>query len=276
VSWQVSNSKAVAQTLHVAAIAGLIGPGYAKRDAKLRRAAGVEPAAVETPAEELHTVLAQAATTESSAWNAVDAEWFTRRWQLGEEGAVASQSHELISALEPLNISALLPAGARVQASTAVGGSPLAVPTPSLVIASSDCAPQAIAVCAIGAQLSSIVPLGSLRPEDHRWMIEMIACTAIRETVGELVFTDWVKPLMKYMVGEFKRSSIIEGRVRRIASACLDQPPGEIERIGVGLGRRLQSRLDRAFRRGFFTPPNVDLAAWLDTRLPNKESSRAD
>jgi hypothetical protein len=276
VPWQASDSKGIAQVLHVAAVTGLIGPGYAKRDAKLRRAAGVKPATAQLPDEALHVVLSQAASTGSSAWALVDIEWFNRRWQLGEEAAIAAQSRELVAALTPLGVHALLPTVPRVQASTAVGRRPIALTSPPLVIAAADCSPAAIAVSLIGAQLRGLVATESLSAEDRRWMADFMACTVIRELVGEVVFTDWVTPLMGHLVGEFERGSTIQDRVRRIALACLDQPPGEIERIGVGLGRRLQSRLTRAIRRGFFTPPNVDLAAWLDARLPATEPSETD
>ena len=272
-SWNPSESKAVAHTLHVAAMAGLIGPGYAKRDAKLRRAAGVEPASVEPPEGVLRTVLSDAFTTGETAWKAIDATWFSRRWDLGEEAAVAHQGRERIQALEPLKLGVLLAAEPHLQVSTAVGGQPVALAAPPLVVTSVDCSPRVIMVCALGAQMERLIGDSPLSPEDKRWMAEMMACTVIREYVGDVVFTDWVKPLMDYTVGEFARASAIEERVRQIARTCLDQPPGEVERIGVGLGRRLQSRLDRAIRRGFFTPPHVDLSAWLASKRNSKESS---
>ena len=272
-SWKPSDSKAVAHTLHVAAMAGLIGPGYAKRDAKLRRAAGVEPASIEPPEGALRSVLSDALTTGETAWMALDESWFSRRWELGEADAVVRQGRERIEALEPLKLGALLAAESHLQVSTAVGAQPVALAAPALVVASVGCDPRTILVCALGAQMELLIDAPPLSPEDKRWMAEMMACTVIREYVGDVVFTDWVKPIMDYMVGEFARASAIEERVRQIARTCLDQPPGEVERIGVGLGRRLQSRLDRAMRRGFFTPPHVDLSAWLASKRNSKESS---
>ncbi len=81
---------------------------------------------------------------------------------------------------------------------------------------------------------------------------------------------------MKTLVGEFDRAATLEERVRRISSAVLDQPPGEIERIGVGIGRRLESRFDRAIRRGFFTPPGFDLTAWRTSQASLKEALTTD
>lgn len=107
----------------------------------------------------------------------------------------------------------------------------------------------------------------TLAPEDRRWMAEQVACVAIRRAVGEARFADWLPAVMAHLVADFEQPSAVEGRVRRIAEACLDQPPGEIERIGLGLGRRQTSRLDRAVRRGFFVPLGFDFEAWLEATL---------
>ena len=52
-------------------------------------------------------------------------------------------------------------------------------------------------------------------------------------------------------------------RLRSIAPDSLDQAPGEINRIADGLAARRLARLRRAWRRGFFVPRGIDLAAWV-------------
>ena len=266
-TWKASASKALAQTLHVAALTGQVGPGYAKRDAQLRRAAGVPEAELADISGGLVAALETSVTSGESPWAHIDARWFDTRWSMGEADAVGTQTKTLVERIDVSGLERLIPGETQLQATSAVGGRPLALAQPPLVLAAPDAPRGAVIVALIGAQISSALPPDALEVEDRRWMCEWIACTLIRRVVGETPFLDWLKPLVKHLVGEFESASKVEERVRRIARAVLDQPPGEIERIGVGLGRRLQSRVDRAIRRGFFTPPSFDPDAWLDARV---------
>ncbi|MDP6944314.1 MAG: hypothetical protein QF464_09215, partial [Myxococcota bacterium] len=228
----------MAQTLHVAALAGLVGPGYARRDAQLRRSASVDPAELgETPAG-LEAALATAARTDVCPWSHLDTSWFERRWAMGESDAVLAQSMALASELDTLELPGLVSPGTGVQASAAVGARPVATSAPPMVVAAPKTCSRAIAVAVVGERLRAEIPAGSLDLEDHRWMAEWVACTVIREVVGEAAFTEWVPGLMTHLVSEHRRAAAVEDQVRRIARAHLDQPPGEIERVAVGLGRR--------------------------------------
>lgn len=268
--WQPGDSKAIAQTLHVAALGGLISPGYARRDATLRRTAGVDSVELDGSTLDLPLALRDAAATGACPWASLDGPWFERRWAMGEEEATRAQSEALASALNAIVLPGLMPSDAMVQASVAAGARPLVVSSPGLVVATPDTTVQALVVAWIGAGLLNAMAAESLDPEDRRWMADQVACVVLRRTVGEAAFADWLPALMAHLVADFERPHAVEERVRRIARACLDQPPGEIERIALGLGRRQVSRLDRSVRRGFFVPPGFDLEHWLEGTLNAK------
>lgn len=133
-----------------------------------------------------------------------------------------------------------------------------------------------VAVAALAAQALVHFPITTLSIDELHWQAQFVAASRIRAHLGQLAFSDWLRPLMSHLLGSFERASSIEARVRRIAEATLDQPPGEVERIGVGLGRRLESRLDRALRRSFFTPESPDLAQWIGTQTGHREANQSD
>ena len=119
--WRPHHCRAVAQTLHVASLAGMVGPGYARRDATLRRGAGHAPAelgALEVP---LRGALATALRDGQSPWDELDSAWFSQRWSMGEEAAVQTQSAALVASLEALALPEGLCPATQVQTSTALG-----------------------------------------------------------------------------------------------------------------------------------------------------------
>ena len=269
--WQASESKSVAHTLHVAALAGYWGAAYRRRDEKLRRAAGVGPYTPSVSVEELRVVLRQAAAQGLSAWEEHDRRWFDKRWSLGESRAASEHSQELVTELRNLGLNALFSNPVQVQSSAAIGASPVAIREPHFVAAAPQACAKAVLVATLGVSVLELLPPTTLSEDDRRWQAEFIACSLVRARLGEAAFSDWLGPLMTNLLGNFAKASSVEVRVRRIAEASLDQAPGEIERIGVGLGRRLKSRLDRALRRSFFTPESPRLAHWFEARVTHRE-----
>ena len=275
-AWTTSASQAVAHTLHVAALAGFFGPGYARRDASLRKSPLNKRAIAELKPESLTQALRSALQDGQSPWREHDTDWFLERWQLGEGAALHTQSNTLVEGLVTLDLNELFDTTIHVQASTAVGGSPLAISSPALVVAQPSSSVKAIVVVALGAQVETVMPSSPLSDEDRRWQSQFIAASMIRHHLGELCFTNWLKPLLAHFVGRFTHTSALIQRVETIANATLDQPPGEIERIGLGLARGLESRLDRALRRAFFTPSDDAMQRWIDLRLRASKDPQAD
>jgi len=267
VGWLPDVSRAIAHTLHVASLTGVVSPGYARRDATLRRTAGVASFEPDDETMDLHVALKASAATGVCPWASIDEAWFEQRWSMGEADAARAHGEALANALNAIELPGLMPSAAAVQASGAAGARPLVVSDAHLVVAAPETPVQSIVVAWIGAQLNDAIKVETLAPEDRRWMAEQVACVVLRRVVGEAAFVDWLADALAHLVADFERASTVEERVRRIARACLDQPPGEIERIGLGLGRRRKSRLDRAVRRGFFVPIGFDLDAWLDGTL---------
>ena len=265
--WETCESKAIAQVLHVASIAGLNAPGYLRRDSKLRRAAGVKEVSLELDMKGLFAALTKAAEHGTSPWCRHDTQWFTQRWDLGEKSSLAEQGHALVAGLQSHQLEGLFTEPTKVQASTALGARPIALAHPKLIVAPPKCPSEVLIVSTLGAEIIHLLDEDDLELEERIWQSEMIAASLMRRHLGDIVFMDWLKPLMAHFLPEFERGAKIEERVRRIAEVSLDQPPGEVDRIALGFTRRLQSRFDRALRRSFFQPPRPKMESWIEDRL---------
>ena len=116
------------------------------------------------------------------------------------------------------------------------------------------------------AILSASLPedRGPLSEETYDFWAMAQALTLIRHRLDEAQFKELIGPLSALWMPVGLRAHDIEQMVRAIAARHLDEPPGEIGRIAEGLARRLDSRIERCVRRGFFIPSTQPLKRWLD------------
>lgn len=265
--------RAFAHGTHLVALAGedpAVAPAYARGDARLRGDPATRsppPTAAALPS--LEGLIGGAASP------ALDAAWFERRWQAGEASAclaaaerIAREAADTASGglLDRVDVRVVVATPLRTE--TAIGARrDEATPTLSVTVACGLETPGALAVlAAIAARLPDEPRLAEVLDVDgvRRVRLHMAGC-ALALALGD---DPAIEPILaraaEVLLPPQHQGDRTIGLVARLARAgLLDQPPGEIERLGKGLARRYPDRLHRAWRRGFFVLRGGDLAAWV-------------
>ena len=117
---------------------------------------------------------------------------------------------------------------------------------------------------AVGVRLNHVMPLEGLNPGERRHVCLHVAASAIlRATGDDETLNPWLAHAITFLLPLAAGREAYNAMIRGVAAHILDQPPAEIERISEGLCRGQASRLQRAWRRGFFVPAKFDLDKWV-------------
>ena len=268
--WQPACSRTVSHLLHNLALRHAhpeLSKGYAKRDKTLRRQHGTKPSATLEPdssePEDLIHLLNQVLDGSGLA-QISDETWFEVRWSLGEAEATEQLALRLCERAAEVVLHPPLTSSITVYASMAVGRHPLVSATGDWMVVGPDTSALGMWLYHDAAILKARLPESvKLSPLAINFWALGQAVTLIKHQLSEDAFKEITGRLGALWTPVSMSPAIIDGAVRAIAKAHLDQPPGEVGRIAEGLAKRLNSRIDRAARRGFFIPPPQTLEQWL-------------
>jgi hypothetical protein len=232
---------------------------YVETDGRLRRSAGEDPA---EPPSGGRATLADALTAEHRVrW---DTTWFDRRWTGGEDVAMGQAAERIVAEAVPISDGGLLGGEWALVATPVLAGSAVACPRAQRVGIGPRCHGVLAVLTAVATQLPKAMTSEPLEAEDRRLVRLHTAASAILRRAGDdEALRPSIAAAVDSLLPRIGERDAFGVRVRRIAERCLDQPPGEIERIADGLARGQASRLHRAWRRGFFVPAEFDLDQWL-------------
>ena len=259
----------LAHGVHLLALTGAshaVPPGYARGDGRLRAALGERaPEIAPESVPSLQEILAGGA--EPSA----DAAWFERRWvTAGEADSCRRDAERVATEAEATPTGGLL-SGWTVTVVAATGLRVGAWPRSAdpdgrrAAVAVGHGTPGAVAaLAAIAARIPVDPRLAALPQEDVDLVRLHCAGSTLAAALGDVpeigaVLAAVVDTLLPPQ-HQGRRTVDMIARLR--AADLLDQPPGEIERLGKGLARRYADRLHRAWLRGFFVPRGQDAHAW--------------
>ncbi|MEZ4265363.1 MAG: hypothetical protein R3F39_03205 [Myxococcota bacterium] len=263
------NHLGIANALHVLALTRrhhALASGYAREDARLRSALRQPPARL-APDDALRSpedALAGALPTLG------DQAWFATRWAAGESEGMAAHAARLAEEANALPHGGLLPADATVLTlvSPALGRAPVSIASPWCAVASPRAPAIALVLSAVAAGLAPALPPLDLEPREAALLQAMLAASAIHIALAtDEALDPWLPTIAATWLPAPSDVGIFMATIHRIARQALDQPPGEVDRIASGLAVRRISRLQRAVRRGFFSPRGFDLEAWVRARL---------
>ena len=196
------------------------------------------------------------------AW---DRQWFDLRWTAGEEEAMKEAAQRIAAEAAEIPHGGLLKDPWTVVASPVLAGTAVAC----AVVQRVGIGPRGHGVLAVltavAAKLGAALQVEQLEAAERRCLLVHCAASAVlTATDDDEALSSWIAQAVAALLPLPADRDAYSKMVRRIAAECLDQPPGEIERIADGLGRAQATRLLRAWRRGFFVPANFDLRAWCD------------
>lgn len=236
---------------------------YAREDRRMRSGLKVPPLrdADEPVADSIYEVL-------SGSWALeADRSWFTRRWDGGEREAMEAHGRRVVEEAGEVTMGSLA-AGApwTVYATPVLGNTAVAHGETRRLAVGPRCVGITACLALVAEQLRPVLTLDVLTPEQQdmvRTHTAGAALLAAQDLEGAL--DPWLPDLVEAILPRLSEQDDFQATLVAVAEALLDQPPGEIERIAIGLSQRRIPRLLRAWRRGFFVPPGFDLANWAKT-----------
>lgn len=193
-----------------------------------------------------------------------DQAWFDHRWMGGERDATRDHAKQLARDLEQLPVGSLAPTtGITVLAALPLSGQAVAAGPPWSVVAGLRCTPPVAWLALLAARMAPTFSAID-HYEDRILMGWHAAGAAWLRAVGEdEILTPYLPDVVQALLPAPGEARPYAASIARLAASHLDQPPGEVTRIAQGLSSRRPMRLLRAWRRGFFLPPGLDLATWL-------------
>lgn len=193
-----------------------------------------------------------------------DAAWFDLRWEGGERDGMTAAAEAVAKAASEIPHGGLLGEPWSLIASPVLGGLAAACPVARRVGLGPHSHGIMAVLTAIGVRLLHAMPLGGLNAEERRHVSLHVAASAILMATGdEEALTPWLAHAITFLLPLAAGREDYNTMLRGVAARILDQPPGEVERISEGLCRGQASRLQRAWRRGFFVPAEFDLVTWV-------------
>lgn len=238
---------------------------YAKDDRRMRTS--LKQKSPQTPAldawagESVYELLSTSRTTPEET----DHSWFQRRWGGGEREAMEAHVRRVV---EEARLVPMGPLGSEdtwtVHASPVMGNTAVAHEPSRQIVVGPRCAGITLAISLVAEKLRPCLDLAGLSPTQQE-MVRIhtagAALLAIQDEEGAL--DAWLPELIEAILPRPTEKDAYGEDITIIAESLLDQPPGEIERIAVGLCQRRIPRLLRAWRRGFFVPPGFRLEEWM-------------
>jgi hypothetical protein len=187
-----------------------------------------------------------------------DEAWFTRRWELGEEHAVAMASRKIAGQAESLGTFGLtledevnITASAAIRWGVAVG--------PKLLVSIAGSGYHALLSC-IASSLRPLLALPTLSGFDRHVLELHVAATVL---ISIPAFETHIDPLLagigRDLLPKPGSEAIARTQLARLAELALEQAHGEVERIASGMHQGRTDRLHRAWLRGFFIPKGLTL-----------------
>lgn len=132
------------------------------------------------------------------------------------------------------------------------------------VIVGPRCAGITLCLALVAEQVRPLLRLDALSPRQQDMVRLHVGGAALFAAQDqETALDSWLPDLVEAILPRPSEKDSYQGDVVAVADLLLDQPPGEIERIAIGLSQRRIPRLLRAWRRGFFVPPGFHVEQWV-------------
>ena len=204
-------------------------------------------------------------TLSSPTPHETDRAWFERRWTSGERDVMEAHAKRVVEEASSVPMG---PLGGEdsweVFGAPVMGNCALAHGPARRIVVGPRCAGITLCLALVAEQLRPLLKLDALSHTQQEMVRLHVGGAALFEVQDEETALDsWLPDLVEAILPRPSEQDAYQEDVVAVADLLLDQPPGEIERIAIGLSQRRIPRLLRAWRRGFFVPPGFQVTEWV-------------